>query len=143
MGSTVGDSAQATGAGDRLGLTPGMVVQELGWDNDTDDDLRIAIEDCIDADMVDGDHGNVVDAVVLWWRDEDGDLVDALVDSLTDLVSGGVIWLLTPKVGRPEYVNPTDLAEGALTAGLALANPASVSPHWQARKLVRPKGVRR
>ena len=77
-----------------------MVVQELGWDSDTDDDLRVAIEDAIDSDMVDGDYGNVVDAVVLWWRDEDGDLVDGLVDSLTDLVGGGVIWLLTPE-GRP------------------------------------------
>ena len=47
----------------RLGFTPGTVVQELGWDNDTDDALRIAIEDAIDADMVDGDYGNVVDAV--------------------------------------------------------------------------------
>ena len=53
MSSTVGDSAQATGTGDRLGLKPGMVVQELGWDNDTDDELRVAVEDCIDADMVD------------------------------------------------------------------------------------------
>ena len=83
-----------------------MVVQELGWDNDTDDDLRVAIEDSIDADMVDGDYGNVVDAVVLWWRDDDGDLVDGLVDSLTDLVGGGAIWLLTPKVGRPGAVEP-------------------------------------
>ncbi|WP_231106591.1 DUF3052 family protein, partial [Streptobacillus moniliformis] len=41
----------------RLGLTAGMVVQELGWDNDTDDDVRVAIEDTIDADMVDGDYG--------------------------------------------------------------------------------------
>ena len=49
-------------------LTPGMVIQELGWDNDTDDELRVAIEDAIDADMVDGDYGNVVDAVLLWWR---------------------------------------------------------------------------
>ncbi len=63
MSSTVGDSAPVTGTADRLGLTPGMVVQELGWDNDTDDALRIAIEDRIDADMVDGDYGNVVDAV--------------------------------------------------------------------------------
>ena len=50
-------------AADRLGFKPGMVVQELGWDNDTDDELRVAIEDAIDADMVDGDYGNVVDAV--------------------------------------------------------------------------------
>ena len=63
-----------------------MVVQELGWDEDVDDDLRRTIEDAIDADMVDGDYGNVVEAVALWWRDDDGDLVDGLVDSLTDLV---------------------------------------------------------
>ncbi len=88
----------------RLGLKQGMVVQELGWDNDTDDELRMAVEDTIDADLVDGDYGNVVDAVLLWWRDDDGDLVDGLVDALTDLVGGGAIWLLTPKVGRPGSV---------------------------------------
>ena len=72
--------------GDRLGLKPGMVVQELGWDEDVDDSVREMIENAIDSDMVDGDHGDVVDLVFLWWRDDDGDLVDALVDSLTDLV---------------------------------------------------------
>ena len=64
------DGTATQNAGERLGLKPGMVVQELGWDTDTDDDLRVAIEDTIDADMVDGDYGNVVDAVLLWWRDE-------------------------------------------------------------------------
>ena len=103
--------------GDRLGLKPGMVVQELGWDEDVDDAVREAIEDTIDADMVDGDHGDVVDAVVLWWRDDDGDLVDALVDSLTDLVGGGAIWLLTPKVGRPGAVDAADVAEAAPDRG--------------------------
>src|SRR6478672_3024657 len=65
--------------GDRLGLKPGMVVQELGWDEDVDDSVREMIENAIDADLVDGDHGDVVDLVLLWWRDDDGDLVDALV----------------------------------------------------------------
>ena len=112
--SQVGQSGQegtATGVAERMGFKPGMVIQELGWDNDTDDELRVAIEDCIDADMVDGDYGNVVDAVILWWRDEDGDLVDGLVDSLTDLVAGGPIWLLTPKIGRPNAVDAADVAE--------------------------------
>ena len=105
MSSTAGGgSTQTTDPPHRLGFKPGMVIQELGWDNDTDDELRVAIEDTIDADMVDGDYGNVVDAVVLWWRDDDGDLVDGLVDALTDLVGGGAIWLLTPKVGRPNAV---------------------------------------
>ena len=115
-GSTQSDGP-AHGPADRLGFKPGMVVQELGWDNDTDDELRVAIEDAIDADMVDGDYGNVVDAVLLWWRDEDGDLVDGLVDALTDLVGGGAIWLLTPKVGRPNAVDPADIAEAAPDRG--------------------------
>jgi hypothetical protein len=116
-----------------------MVVQELGWDSDTDDELRVAIEDAIDSDMVDTDYGNVVDAVVLWWRDEDGDLVDGLVDSLTDLVGGGAIWLLTPKVGRPNAVDPADITEAAPIAGLALTTTAAVSKEWSATRLVTPK----
>ncbi|MFT4081613.1 MAG: DUF3052 domain-containing protein [Nocardioides sp.] len=134
-------STAATGPADRLGFKPGMVIQELGWDNDTDDELRVAIEDAIDADLVDGDHGNVVDAVILWWRDEDGDLVDGLVDALTDLVGGGAIWLLTPKVGRPGSVDPADIAEAAPIAGLAQTTTATVSNDWMATKLLAPKSV--
>jgi hypothetical protein len=66
-----------------------MVVQELGWDEDVDDGLRLAIEEQLGAEMVDGDVGDVVDGVLLWWRDDDGDLVDALVDSLTDSATPG------------------------------------------------------
>ena len=140
MSSTVGDAAPASpGAGERLGLSKGMVVQELGWDSDADDQLRMAIEDAIDADLVDGDYGNVVDAVLLWWREDDGDLVDGLVDALTDLVGGGSIWLLTPKVGRPGAVDPTDIAEAAPVAGLAQTTTAAVSTEWSATRLVTPK----
>lgn len=130
---------QQTGPVLRLGLGRGMVVQELGWDDDTDDALREAIEDAIDADMVDGDVGDVVDAVVLWWRDDDGDLVDGLVEALTDLVGGGVIWLFTPKLGRPGAVQPADITEAAPIAGLALTTTAAVSVDWMATRLVAPK----
>jgi len=132
-------STAATGPADRLGLKSGMVIQELGWDNDTDDELRVAIEDSVDADLVDSDYGNVVDAVLLWWRDDDGDLVDGLVDALTDLVGGGVIWLLTPKVGRPGAVDPADIAEAAPIAGLSQTTTASVSKDWAATRLLAPK----
>ena len=131
----------ATSIATRLGLASGMVVQELGWDNDTDDDVRVAVEDAIDADMVDGDYGNVVDAVLLWWRDDDGDLVDGLVDALTDLVGGGSIWLLTPKVGRPGAVDPADIAEAAPIAGLSQTTTASVSKDWSATRLIAPKTI--
>lgn len=125
--------------GDRLGLKPGMVVQELGWDDDVDDAVREAIENAIDSDMVDGDHGDVVDAVVLWWRDDDGDLVDALVDSLTDLAGGGVIWLMTPKVGRPGAVDPADIAEAGPIAGLSTTTTVPVGKEWTATRFVAPR----
>lgn len=130
-----------SGTSERLGLRSGMVVQELGWDNDTDEELRVAVMDGIDADMVDGEYGNVVDAVVLWWRSDDGDLVDGLVDALTDLVGGGFIWLLTPKIGRPNSVDATDVAEAAPVAGLSQTTTATVSKDWAATKLVAPKTV--
>lgn len=136
---SVHSAGEGDGPGARLGFKPGMVIQELGWDSDTDDALRVAIEDAIDADMVDSDYGNVVDVVLLWWRDEDGDLVDGLVDSLTDLVGGGVIWLLTPKVGRPNAVDAADIAEAAPIAGLSQTTTAAVSKDWSATRLVTPK----
>ena len=143
MSATSGGPEGATAtAGERLGLKTGMVVQELGWDEDVDDELRVEIEDCIDADMVDGDYGNVVDSVLLWWRDDDGDLVDGLVDSLTDLADGGMIWLLTPKVGRPNYVDASDISEAAPTAGLSTTTSLAAGPEWSATKLVAPKSVR-
>lgn len=140
MSTTAGGGTAPTPVA-RMGFKPGMVVQELGWDQDTDDDLRIAIEDAIDGDMVDGDYGNVVEAVVLWWRADDGDLVDGLFDSLTDLVGGGLIWLLTPKVGRAGSVDAADITEAAQIAGLAQTTTATVSADWIATKLVAPKKV--
>jgi Protein of unknown function (DUF3052) len=136
------DGTATQKAGERLGMRTGMVVQELGWDEDVDDGLRAEIEDTIDADMVDGEYGNVVDSVLLWWRDGDGDLVDALVDSLTDLAAGGAIWLLTPKVGRPSAVDPADIAEAAPVAGLSTTTSAAVSHDWAATRLVAPKSAR-
>ncbi|MFP5416086.1 MAG: DUF3052 domain-containing protein [Actinomycetes bacterium] len=143
LGSTPapGGKSDVVGAA-ALGLTPGQVVQELGWDADVDEDLREAVMDAIDADLVE-DPIEAVDSVMVWWRSEDGDVADGLMDALRDLSNSGHVWLLTPKVGRDGYVDPADIAEGAVTAGLTLANPASVSRDWQAQKLVRPRSVRR
>ena len=127
---------------DKLGLSSGLVVQELGWDEDVDDDVRIMVEDAIGGELIE-EAMEAVDLVVLWWRDGDGDLVDSLVDSLTDLTNAGYIWLMTPKVGRGGYVDAADLAEAAVTAGLALTNSVPVSSDWTATKLVRPRGTRR
>lgn len=119
-----------------FGLEPGMSVQELGWDADVDDEIRQAVMDAIDADLIE-DADEAVDAVLVWWRDSDGDVADGLMDALRDLSDGGVVWLLTPKVGEDDFVEPADVAEGAATAGLVLANPVPLESAWQAQRIVR------
>jgi hypothetical protein len=141
--SATADDAAQKGVGSRLGVKPEMVIQELGWDDDVDEELRVAIENLTGNGLVDEDHGDVVDGVLLWWRDDDGDLVDGLVDALTDLVDGGVIWLLTPKVGRDGHVDPSDIADAAPTAGLATTSSLAIGKAWSATKLVAPKSQQR
>ena len=123
-----------------LGLAPGLIVQERGWDSDVDESFRSDVMDTVDGDLVE-ETDEAVDVVLLWWRSDDGDVVDGLFDALRDLSNGGVLWLLTPKVGRPGHVSSADLQEGAVTAGLALTTSVSVSKSWSCHKFVRPKGV--
>lgn len=66
-----------------------MVVQELGWDDDVDQDLRDEIMDVIDGELIE-DAVEAVDLVLLWQRD-DADVADALVDAQRDLSDTGWI----------------------------------------------------
>src|SRR3989442_1009526 len=100
VSATAGQAQDERGQAERLGIKPGQVVQEIGYDDDCDEQLRGAITRVDGVELVDEDYDDVVDVVLLWWRDGDGDLVDALVDALTPLADGGYIWLLTPKAGR-------------------------------------------
>ncbi len=127
----------------KLGFATGQVVLELGYDDDVDDELRARIEEVVDGDLEDEDYGDVVDAVLLWWRDDDGDLTDALVDAVTTLEDQGFIALLTPKVGRDGEVDPSDVAEAAETAGLHASASMNLTPQWSATRLVAPKTGRR
>jgi Protein of unknown function (DUF3052) len=129
--------------GARLSLQPGQIVQEVGWDEDCDEQLRIAVEQATGTTLVDLDYDDVVDVVLLWWRDDDGDLVDALVDALTPLAAGGVIWLLTPKPGRAGHVEPSDIGEAAPTAGLLATSSVAAATDWSGTRLVTPKSARR
>ncbi len=127
----------------KLALQPGLVVQELGWDEDCDEELRIAVETSTGTALVDDEYDEVVDVVLLWWREDEGDLADALVDALATLASGGLIWLLTPKPGREGHVEPSDIGEAALTAGLSSTSSVAAAPDWSGTRLVAPKAGRR
>ncbi|MGK4584848.1 DUF3052 domain-containing protein [Kitasatospora sp. HPMI-4] len=123
----------------RLGFEPGQVVQEIGYDDDVDQELREGIESVIGQDLVDEDYDDVADVVLLWWRDGDGDLTDALVDAIGLLDDGGQIWLLTLKSGRDGYVEPSEIGDAAQTVGLSQSRSVSVGPDWNGNRLVAPR----
>ncbi|OXM73566.1 MULTISPECIES: DUF3052 domain-containing protein [Amycolatopsis] len=131
--------AEYSSVAERLGIKPDMVVQEIGWDEDVDDDLRAAIEEHIGGDLLDEDADEVIDVVLLWWREDDGDLVDAIMDARSPLDENGFIWVLTPKTGQPGHVQPSEIAEAVPTVGLAQTSNISVGPNWAGTKLVPPK----
>ena len=118
------------------------MVQELGWDDDVDEDLRQEVMDIIDGDMIE-DSIDAVDIVWLWLRAEDGDVADGLVDAMRDLSDDGFIVLVTPKVGRPGTIDPADLSDGVDTAGMVLTTSYDAGEDWQAHKVLRPRGGRR
>jgi len=126
----------------RLGIEVGMTVQEIGFDDDVDLELRTSIEAVIDDELVDEDFDDVVDVVLMWWRDEDGDLIDALMDAIHPLTDHGVVWLMTPKPGRDGHIEPEDIADAAPTAGLQQTSTISAGSHWQGTRLVAPRAKR-
>ncbi|MEU6671459.1 DUF3052 domain-containing protein [Streptomyces sp. NPDC046727] len=127
----------------RLGFQPDQVVQELGYDDDVDQELRESIEGTIGNELVDEDYDDVADVVLLWFRDEDGDLTDALVDALSLLEENGQILLLTPKTGRDGYIEPSDISDAAQTAGLSQTKSVSVGKDWNGSRLLTPKASKR
>ena len=142
VGSTA-DAAGERGVVTRLGLQQGNAVQEFGWDEDVDEAVRAAIEDVIDSELLDEDSDDVADAVLMWWREDDGDLVDALVDALGNLADRGAVLLLTPKAGRGGHVEPSEVVEAALAAGLHGTSTSAVGTDWSATRLVAPRSGRR
>lgn len=131
-------AADAQNYAQKLGISHGMVVQELGWDEDSDDDLRADVEDTLGDEVLDEDSDEVVDVVVLWWRDGDGDLVDALINAIAPLSDEGFVWVLTPKTGQSGHVEPSEIAESAPTAGLTQTSAINLGS-WTGSRLVQPK----
>lgn len=139
MSATAGQAAEGQRhPADRFGLEPGMVVMEIGYDDDVEHELRdVLIDRC--GELVDEDTDEVVDAVLLWFREGDGDLVDLLVDALGPLADSGVVWLLTPKAGREGHVEPGEISEAAPTAGLQQTTTISAGKDWSGARLVAPR----
>lgn len=126
----------------RLGFRPELIVQEFGYDNDVDNDVRFAIEDTCGAELEDEDYTGTADAALLWWRSDDGDLTDALVDMVSVIEEDGFVVLLTPRSGSAGAVDAAEVDEAAVTAGLHASGTFS-APGWRATRLVAPKKGKR
>ncbi|MDN6172888.1 MAG: DUF3052 domain-containing protein [Yaniella sp.] len=123
-----------------LELAVGDVVQELGWDEDIDFEFRNALEDALGEEFLMEEDQEPEDAVLLWWREDDGDiseLTDALENATTNLDDNAPIWLLIPRASRPGHVSPMDGGESAHVAGLRTTITAGVSEDWLATRLER------
>ncbi len=144
MSATAGSAESQRNVAGRLGIVPGAAVQELGYDEDCDEELRLAVVERSGNELLGAAAAavDVVDVVLLWWREDDGDLVDALVDALGPLAANGVIWVLSPKAGRPGHVEPSDISEAAQTAGLNQTRTISAGREWSGARLV-ARGARR
>ena len=128
---------------DRMGFSQNQLVLEVGHQDDCDQELRNSIKAKVGNEFVANEANDVVDAVILWWREDDGDLVDGLVDALTFLTEEGPIWVLTPKVGRPGHVEASDIQDAAPTAGLTQTVSLPVAANWTGTKLVHRKGSKK
>jgi Protein of unknown function (DUF3052) len=142
VSATAGQAEDTRSLAERLGIQSGMVVMEIGYGEDVDTELRDSITELVGDDFVDEDSDEVVDVVLLWWRDDDGDLTDALVDARGPLADDGVIWLLTPKAGRDGHVEPSDITEAAQIAGLSQTSSISAAQDWSGGRLVTPQAGR-
>jgi hypothetical protein len=134
--STGSRSGQVPGVAERLGLQPSMIVMEIGFDDDVDTELRSLIEEQTGEEIVGEESDEVVDVVLLWYRADDSDLADLLVDAIAPLAESGFIWLLTPRRGRDGYVEPSDIAEAAAIAGLSQTTIITAGTEWAAARLV-------
>ena len=125
----------------RLGIAGGDLVLEVGYSSDCDEELRSQITTLVGSEFLDSDSREVVDAVILWWRD--GDLIDELVDALTYLSETGSIWVFTPKAGRELHVEPSEIQDAAPIAGLSQTSSLNITKDWSATRLVARKAAKR
>ena len=129
-----------------LGFASGVIVQEFYVDDDVDRSIRDSVEAETGQALVDVDYGDVVDGAIVWWRAEDAeeeDLADVLVDAMSNLDDGGLIWVLIPKAGRPNSVRVGDVEEAAGIAGLHATTSTALGQNWAGVRLTaRPRSRR-
>lgn len=136
---TTGERHETSLSVSEMGFKQEQVIQEFGWDEDVDENLRQVIMDQIDDDLADEDFTGMSDGALIWWRDDDGnadDLSDLLMDAMGNMDEGGRIWVLSPIASDPQAVDPRLIEEAAKTAGMNPTTSEVVSPQWAGTQIV-------
>lgn len=126
-----------------MGFSKGDLILEVGNDSDCDSILRDQIMAITGTTFLVDATSEVVDVVILWWRDGDGDLVDELMGALTYLTEHGSIWVMTPKAGRAGHVEPSEIQDAAPLIGLSQTSTIALAQDWCATHLVARKAGKR
>ncbi|PZU50380.1 MAG: DUF3052 domain-containing protein [Arsenicicoccus sp.] len=119
----------------KLGLRKDQIVVEYGYDDDVEEGVRQAAASVSGAPLEDDTYDGVVDVVLLWWRDGEGDLADELMDALTTLEEGGCIVLLTPGAGREDRVPAADVQDACTTCSMTASGAVNLGG-WLGQRLV-------
>lgn len=129
--------------GEVFGFDEGALVQEFGYDDDVDFDIRDVIEQFTGEALEDEDYRGAADGVIAWWRADDGgveDLADYLVDCSSSLdENANLIWLFVPQQRDQHHVPATEVNEASKTAGLSVTRSHGVDSGWTAYRLTAPK----
>ncbi|WP_238335869.1 DUF3052 family protein [Serinicoccus kebangsaanensis] len=119
----------------KLGLREGQIVVEYGDDEDVEPGVRPATETVVGSPVEPDGYDGVVDVVLLWWRDGEGDLADELMDTLTTLEEGGCVVLLTPGAGREDRVPAADVQDACTTCSMIASGAVNLGG-WIGQRLV-------
>ena len=132
------DVSRATGKD--FDFESGQLIQEFGFDDDVDMELRSTIEETTGEELEDEDYRGSADGAIAWWRSDDGD-TDDLADLLVDCRAGfadedAYIWLIVPDPSQPLTVPVEDIDGAARTAGLMVTTTRYLPTGWTAFQIV-------
>lgn len=130
----VADAGPLAALVSRLGLEPGQIVIEYGYSDDVEEDVRTAVEALTEGPLEDESYDGLVDVVLAWWRDGDGDLADDLMDALTTMEDGGFVVLLTPGTKREDRIDAHVIQEACTTCSMSASGVVQLG-EWVGQRL--------
>ncbi|SHN35903.1 DUF3052 family protein [Streptomyces yunnanensis] len=118
-----------------LGFKPGDTVREIGFREGIDHEFRQIIA-AVTGQALRTKYSHSTTCTLLWFRAEDGRLINSLHDAAKQLKRGSTIVLLTPKAGQDGYVRTTYINHATEALDLVETKTVSAGEQWDGRFLI-------